>query len=119
MLSALVLVLLSALSHSFFGLGANARGIVCIEANHTEQHLQYRILSSPSLDLSGDISVHEELGNSLLQHGNRLPVTVFLDEKLQLEPKHESRLNPYVWKFFEPHVKSASLVFTALDGTVL
>lgn len=70
------------------------------------------------MDFSGNNSINNELGHPLLQHDNHLPVTVFLDEELQLEPLQERHLNPYIWKFFEPHVKSASLIFTALKGTV-
>jgi len=118
MLSALVLCFLSALGSTFFGLGANARGIVCIEANQHEPHLPYRITPSQSMDFSGNISSNETFKRPLLQHCNRLPITVFLDDKLQLEPLQEPRPNPYIGKFFEPHAKSASSVFTHLNGTV-
>lgn len=118
MLSELVFCFLSALGSTFFGLGANARGIVCIEANRHESHLPYRITPSQSMDLSGNISSNETVKRPLLQNGNGLPITVFLDDKLQLEPLQEPRLNPYIGKFFEPHAKSASSVFIHFNGTV-
>lgn len=118
MLSAFVFSLLTALSHSFFGLSANARGIVCVEATQPKQGFPYCISPSQSMDDSGNILFHDKFGTLLVQHGNRLPVTVFLDYKLQFEPKQEQCLNPYLWKLVKPHIKSASLVFTPLYGKV-
>lgn len=119
MLSKLAFCLLSGLGHAaFLGLATNARGIICMEANQCEPNLPYRITPLQSRDPSGSTSFNDSLGNSLPQHSIRLPITVFLDDKLQLEPSQEPRLNPYIWNFFEPHARSASSVFTHLDGSV-
>lgn len=118
MLSRLVLSLLAALGHSFFALGANARGVVCIEAKQPEHDLPYRISPPQSQDLSANRSLHDASGIPLRAHAYRLPITVFLDDNLQLEPKQEPLLNPYIWRFFDPNFKSASLVFAALNGMV-
>ena len=62
MLSAFVFSLLTALSHSFFGLSANARGIVCVEATQPKQGFPYCISPSQSMDDSGNILFHDKFG---------------------------------------------------------